>query len=854
MAMSTNRSRPWLSRLHFLVRLAGLTGAVAVLGAGVVAYEQGLFGTADRAPAEALRSAGERALAVVQGTAEEDSLFRVTAYVFLGGAACALLWLLAEALGVLRFTAARRSAFGLNALLQVGLAAALLVGVNVYSFHHYARVDCTRDSEFTLPVGVQEQLRRLRGETTIVVLQQRRKAAADDRFEDYQSAAEAVVVEKVRDLADQLREFGPQFRVVLLDAKRKDYRTRLDEATKDRPKLADAIKNAPPGNSIFLHATVGEGGHERPHVQRLSFDDFYQLDLTRSRPDSDRGNLVLLNKGVGPLVSRLLNLEEKKPKVGILVVHEVFTTEGPSEALALRGLKKALAEHGFEVRNVVLKRNLRGERFGGWRSDPAADTVEETRYERLRNRLDELPIVIGRLEGQVKREEDRKKMWAEAKPADLRRLAGQLGVAEIPEEDRKRQVAFFGQRADAFRDAIADQRKQLKEVEDEIAKLNADVIGEQRRMSDLAGKLDRVLADCDLLLVPRLTLLPDGDHFPDEGGLHRMEDFQVSAVREFLKDGKPLLACLGPMVDPRSRVAPDGLEDLLAELHIKADRETVVFDVQSDEFAEKRVNPFLLSSRAVPPIDFTTPHGELRPPSAKGPPAARDNPLRESLRRAGEAWGGGLNLRLRYARPVTYDADRERRLLPVGRALAATPLNPLAGLAPEPPKAEGRKPRERAAEFLWTSPACWKDAEPLPSDERPVPRYEPPGDKDADRSGVDPRRGPFPVGVAVEAPLPDRWFADPRERGKTARVAVVGHGSTFTDADLPAAREKLLLDTCNWLLGRDDLLTTADQTWSYPRLAMAQQDRSLWLWGTRLGLPVLFAWLGLVVLMARRVR
>ena len=78
---------------------------------------------------------------------------------------------------------------------------------------------------------------------------------------------------------------------------------------------------------------------------------------------------------------------------------------------------------------------------------------------------------------------------------------------------------------------------------------------------------------------------------------------------------------------------------------------------------------------------------------------------------------------------------------------------------------------------------------------------------------------------------------------------------SLADAKLTPAREKLLLDTCNWLLGRDDLLTSDTPTWRYPRLeGLDARQKELWLWGAWLGWPVLFAFLGLVVLMARRVR
>ena len=42
----------------------------------------------------------------------------------------------------------------MNALLQTAAAAALLLGVNYYAFHHYLRFDWTRDQQFTLPANV----------------------------------------------------------------------------------------------------------------------------------------------------------------------------------------------------------------------------------------------------------------------------------------------------------------------------------------------------------------------------------------------------------------------------------------------------------------------------------------------------------------------------------------------------------------------------------------------------------------------------------------------------------------------------------------------------------------------------
>ena len=50
MALKPNRPRVWLSRLHLLIRLIGLTGLVAVAGAAVLAQVQGMFGTDETFP------------------------------------------------------------------------------------------------------------------------------------------------------------------------------------------------------------------------------------------------------------------------------------------------------------------------------------------------------------------------------------------------------------------------------------------------------------------------------------------------------------------------------------------------------------------------------------------------------------------------------------------------------------------------------------------------------------------------------------------------------------------------------------------------------------------------------------
>jgi hypothetical protein len=861
MALTPRRSHPVLTRLHFLLRFLGLTGLLAALAAAAVAWSKGLVAAPDdgnwRPVAEGVWA---KLLAAAQGRPEGGTLEVVAAYAFLGGLALAALALVVELLVVLRLTAARRSAFGLNAAVQAAIAIALVVGINVFSFSHYERVDYTRDGRFTLDPALQEQLKNLRGETTIVVLQQRRQRGgpAGDQGA-YADAAEAAVIERVRDFADQLRDYGPdRFQVVLLDAGKKEFPRRLAQIERADRKLAEAIRQAP-GNSIFFHAKEAD----RSHVQRIGFDDFYQLNLQRSlEADGGKGNLVLLRKDVAPLARRILNLQERRPRVGVLVVHEQLSTQEKADEVGLAGLREALVRQGFEVRDVVLKRNHRRRqdpvtRQPTWGWDPAAATTDEARFDQLTDRRDALDRQAADSKRSVAELRAARERLAKAKEDDLLEVGRKLGVLVRNERERKAWL----ERIDLLIRDEEEAQKELAErkgkAEEELAGLSADVIGEQRRMTDVEAKLRRLVSDCDLLLVPRLTLIATDDSpIFDPRGLHRLEDGQLQVIKEFVASGKPLLACLGPVVEPPAPTfpgaaeparQPDGLESLLAELNIRVDGQTVGYKVQVGQYAQEETGRLAGVDRTVPRLDFRTPHTVLRHPGSAGGPAREDNPLRRSLARTAEAWGGDLDLQMRFPRPVYYDASRAHGLL--GRALAATPLSPLAGAASAVGGAEGR---EAAGEFLWTSADSWSAEQPFRELERRALRGSQPSDKEGQKEGAlaGGRYGPFPVGVAVEAEIPEGW----KGTARTARVAVVGHAGFLTGSDLSPASEKLLLDTCNWLLGRDDLLTLAAGEWRFPRLAVAEQDRALWLWGACLGLPLLFAWLGVVVLLSRQVR
>ena len=168
----------------------------------------------------------------------------------------------------------------------------------------------------------------------------------------YDYAAERKVVEKVKDLVDQLREFGPQFRVEVLDVEEEGYNDKLESLTSKNPELQKAL-DAAPENSIFFHAKRDDG---KELVQRLSFNEFYQLDKVASKnANNGQGNLVLRDQSLKPFARRILSIDEKRPRVGIAAIHPWLTSSSSVDQYTLAGVRKALTARGFNVRDVILK-------------------------------------------------------------------------------------------------------------------------------------------------------------------------------------------------------------------------------------------------------------------------------------------------------------------------------------------------------------------------------------------------------------------------------------------------------------------------------------------------------------------
>jgi hypothetical protein len=118
-----------------------------------------------------------------------------------------------------------------------------------------------------------------------------------------------------------------------------------------------------------------------------------------------------------------------------------------------------------------------------------------------------------------------------------------------------------------------------------------------------------------------------------------------------------------------------------------------------------------------------------------------------------------------------------------------------------------------------------------------------------------PEKRSYPIGVALARPVPEEWYKDKSEAHKQVRVAAIGNGQIFNDEEMTPAKERLLVNTCNWLVGRDDYLPRdSGGHWQFPRLQMEDKTKQIWLWGATIGPSVLFAYLGFIVYLLRRVR
>jgi hypothetical protein len=848
MAVKSRKSSFWQS-VHFLARFFGLSGALA---ACVGAFIWQILGN------------------------EEIGSIVVT----LGLSAVAF-GLLFELRGVAKTVSSRRGAFGLNVVLQIVVLMALVVGVNVFSFEKYRRFDMTSKKIFTLDKAIADQLAQLRGDTEIIVLQQYVSFGqrAEYKQDKYDFAAQRKIVEKVKDLAEQFKDFGPKFHVTVLDVQDDYYQEKLDKIRKLSPDLAAAIEKAPE-NSIFFYAK------EHNQIQRLSFNDIYQLDKESS---IDGNNLVLKYQGVGPFARKIFNIEEKKPRVALAVVHPYLGLQNAEQPMfTMAGAKKILDAYGFDSGDIVL-RKLSEE--GDLTDEPDALTYDESRYEQIEDDLAATDDALTENQKQLDNANEMYKFWSESSLAVLNKkfayvtlpdgrevvlLRSQVDgfkkkgvkfrdVIDVDEVDRKNETADYKQDIEILKHVLESQREDKASLLKEKQSLKAESLTEKRRLNDMEGKMKAVLANVDLLIVPRFTLMnaPSKRTIPNR--LHRLDAAQLKAMKAFLKEGKPILFLLGPTNMPGEVPDFDGgggadqLEAMLAEIGFKLPKQTILYNIEAKEFhARKFGGEFDRSKREldVPGLKFddstvTFQAGKLKQ-------ALTPHPLRTSLKLTSRTIGSkkGQEVGVRHPRPVYFlrSAAPEGPASLVGR-LALPDVTSRLGAAGAWLNKAQQKPDENAV-FLLTREECWNENNPYITKSR-EPRYTPAKDDDPTKGTIEEeRRGPFPIGVAVEAQLPASWYDDGKAKPQKTRVAVIGSGNVFVGPSLPPLKEKMLLDVVNWLMGRDDLLAHEVDTWQYPRVPIRQDSVAfdLWAWGARLGLPLVFIYLGIVVWMVRRMR
>ena len=605
-----------------------------------------------------------------------------------------------ELLGALVLITGRRTAASATATVGTVAAVALLFFVNAYSFTHHARLDYTRDKQFTLPPDLADRLRTLRPEspTTIVVLQKHKifGTLSDDR-DAFTKAAEEKVTEKIKDLVDLFRELGPRFNVVVLDTESFGYRKQLDDLTRDAPELRDAIKTAPE-NSIFFYASK--------RVQRLAFNEFLQLDKTASEAASGgRANLVLLPQGTENFARRVLAVQERRPKVAVCVAHELLSTEfaeGRGKGFTLAGLRKALTENGYDVIDVVLKKN--------WAAaaslddlKPAAYTRAESKLERLEGELTtaEAELVSARAEARLFEEIQKRIAEVKGRPWEERNSLYRKLVrgGELTEESEPQLLASIARSADRANQALEEASRERRTADERVKEAMKDERPLQdRRIADVKEKLTRILADVDLLVIPRFTV-EDATEGPDVApAIHRLSKEQVEVIRSFMARGKPVLACLGPITPALTRrpgesaedfdkrlqsalaEATDGFDHLIAERGIELGRDLVLFEGEARAFASRRAGKQFGGGTPtdIPPLTLTaTPDGLHVAPN----PVAAATRLTAAERRS-EAGPAGTSTAadLHRSRPTGPPAVRRRVRLHQSRQLER-----IAALPPVPP-------------------------------------------------------------------------------------------------------------------------------------------------------------------------
>ncbi len=824
---------------RLLLRALGLTGLLAFAVGAVLASVAWPQLTGDFTQA---KDVAEASLKGTHGNTAKIAAFLVTI-----SAGAVVAWLVIEVGSGLMLVTGRKSAAGTNNTLQVALAVGLVVVVNAISFQHYSRTDATRDQRFTLAPELQDQLRKLdpKSPTTIVVLQMDKTSAAEpERSDALSSAAQAKIVEKVRDLVEEIREFGPQFDVHVLHTKDEEFAGKVAALTEDpkKAKLKSAIETAPENSIFFYH----DG-----RVQRLGFNQFYLLDKTASR---DEKNLVLIPQGKEAFVRKVLSVEARRPKVAVGVIHPWLSTNDNREEFSAPGIRKSLELNGYEVVDLILKKGWDGESPLG----PAASTIRESQLEEVESQLQAATDDVAEAESQLQQLKLVRERTLKGPLSELDRMFRRVVGRPIDEEaDRKRLLDRLIDPNISQRESdLVDAKKKQAELEPKFLEFTRDdTLMAARRDPNIKARLAATLADCDLLILSRLTVMSLSDRRSIPASLHNLAKEQAEVIKDYLAAGKPAICCigagdLGPKQQrPDEPAGPDDVEKLIRRLGIELGPQIIVTELEYQSMATRQSSPFG-STVDAPPLVIHAANGALAP-----------NPVAKAFDLSNRSLAGQLKVIRSGFRPVSVESS---------------------------------SPLTSSAEVLNTAPDSWNknwpEAAPFGSP-RYLPKFEATKPTD-ERKGTrnEERKGSFSVGVAAEVPIPaewidnkavaayaasvvgafatsppglafattnpDRFHAALTKDVKTTRLVVFGHGGLFNGKDLDPGRETLLLQSVHWSLKREDQMPreAIGGNWRYPRVELSPVEHAGWRWGTFLGLPLLAAYFGLIVLMLRRLR
>jgi hypothetical protein len=383
------------------------------------------------------------------------------------------------------------------------------------------------------------------------------------------------------------------------------------------------------------------------------------------------------------------------------------------------------------------------------------------------------------------------------------------------EADLQKLVKEYDRRIGVFKSELVEIRRELSETEPKYLNYLANEKAVERsRMKNIGEKLDKSLAECDLLIIPRHTIYDLVNSRAVGSLVYRITPEQVNVVKKYLKSGKPVMACFGPNAAQRGIANADDLEKLINELGIDFDNRTVLTEEESRAIAKAKAGGLGEKTvRTALVLDFTE--------------EEETNAVRRALLTISRGVNGDLGLNFGGPRPIRLKAD-------------------------------ARKDAKVSALVLQSVRKSWDETRPLRSG-----NYLP--NKDDDKVLTEPgqnpdaeKNGPFPIGVAFEATVPKSWYGwlepEPND-GEVVRLAVYGHGGLFTGKTLSTAQEQLLLCTLHWQLGREEYLPAAEKsqaTWQFPRVNLSESQKKLWHWSTLLGLPMLCILAGFLMMLTRR--